>query len=297
MIGLLRNRFDGEARAGLAFVSVPMALFSVFFVFPLAYALYMSVFNYGLDGPDEFVGLGNYTWLLKDPYLHKALWNTLRYTLVVVPVQMALGLSLALIVNQSIPGQKFFRSAFYFPSVTSSAAVTMIALFVLSPGDAGLLNRMLGFVGLPQPNWFGDSSTALPAIMGLNAWTTAGTMMLFYLAALQAIPNDLYEASSLDGASSWKAFWKITFPMLRSGHYFVAMVSIIGCMKVFDQAFIVSNGTGGPNYSTMTIVLYIYRVAFNDVSFGYASAIGVALFALLFSLTIVQKRFFAEEPF
>lgn len=295
MIGRPRTQDQAERLAGLAFVALPMLFFAVFYVFPLVQALWMSLFNWDLQGRGDFVGAGNYAWFLRDEYLWKAVGNTLRYTIVVVPLQMALGLSLALIVSQKVLGQRFFRSAFYFPSVTSSAAVTMIALYVLSPGDSGLLNRLLGGVGLPQPDWFADSSTALPAIMGLSVWTTSGTMMLFYLAALQNIPTDVYEAAEIEGSSAWQTFWRITFPLLKPGHYFVAVVSIIGCMKVFDQAFIVSGGTGGPNYSTMTVVLYIYRVAFSDVSLGYASAIGVALFAVIFALTLVQKRWFDDD--
>lgn len=286
-----------EARAGLLFAGVPMIVFGAFFVFPLLYAIYISLFNYGLWGPEQFVGLGNYEWILKDQYLHRAILNTVMYTAIVVPAQMALGLTLAMIVNQKLRGRKFFRAAFYFPAVASSAAVTMIAMYVLSPGDSGLVNRMLGAVGLPQPAWLADSHTALPAIMGLNIWTSSGVMMLFYLAALQNIPTDLYEAADVEGASRWQQLRSITLPLLRPAHFFVAAMSVIGCMKVFDQAFIVSKGTGGPNYSTMTVVLYIYRLAFSDVSVGYASAVGVALFALIFAITLAQKRLFrdAEE--
>lgn len=292
MIASLRNR---EAQAGLLFAAVPMLLFVAFYAFPLVWAVWISLFNYGLFGPDEFVGTGNYVWLLKDPYLHKAMYNTVKYTAFVVPAQMVLGLSLAMIVNQGLRGERFFRAAFYFPCVASSAAITMIAMFILSPGDSGLLNRMLGLLHLPQPNWLSDSTTALPAIMGLNVWTASGAMMLFYLAALQTIPTDLYEAAEVEGATPWQKFRKITFPLLRPANYFVAVISTIGCMKVFDQAFIVSGGTGGPNYSTMTVALYIYRLAFSDVAFGYAAAVGMGLFAVIFMITLLQKRFFPEE--
>ena len=130
--------------------------------------------------------------------------------------------------------------------------------------------------------------------MGLNVWTTSGTMMLFYLAALQAIPTDVYEAAAIDGAGAWRTFWKITFPLLKPGHFFVAVVSVIGALKVFDQAFIVSGGAGGPNYSTLTAVLYLYQTAIQDVDFGYAAAIGVALFVLIFTLTLIQRLLFGK---
>ncbi len=214
--------------------------------------------------------------------------NTAIYTAVVVPGQMALGLTLAVVVNQKIRGRSFFRSAFYFPALASSAAITAIAIYILNAN--GLLNSVLGTT---RP-WFDRSDSALQSVMGLNIWTTSGTMMLFYLAALQAIPTDVYEAAAIDGARSWRTFWKITFPLLKPGHFFVAVVSVIGCLKVFDQAFIASGGTGGPNYSTMTAVLYLYRTAIADVNFGYASTIGVALFILIFAVTFVQRLLFGK---
>ena len=130
--------------------------------------------------------------------------------------------------------------------------------------------------------------------MALNAWTTSGTMMLFYLAALQSIPTDVYEAAAIDSASRWRTFWKITFPLLQPAHFFVAVVSVIGALKVFDQAFIVSNGSGGPDYSTLTAVLYLYRTAIADIRFGYAAAIGVALFVGIFAITLLQRLLFGR---
>ena len=201
---------------------------------------------------------------------------------------MALALSLAVIVNAGIRGKSFFRSAFYFPSLASSAAITAIAIYILSAD--GLLNAIIG----GERSWFGDSDTALWSIAGLNAWTTSGTMMLFYLAALQAIPTDVYEAAAMDGAKTWRTFWKITFPLLKPGHFFVSVVAVIGALQVFDQAFIVSGGSGGPNYSTLTAVLYLYRTAITDVRFGYAATIGIALFVLIFTLTLIQRLLFGK---
>jgi multiple sugar transport system permease protein len=210
---------------------------------------------------------------------------------------MALGLSLAVIVNGALRGKTFFRASYYFPALASSAAITAIAIYLLNAG--GLLNATLDKLGLDslipdQRAWFYDSDTALQTIMGLNAWTTSGTIMLFYLAALQAIPTDVYEAAAIDGAGTWRTFWKITFPLLKPGHFFVAVLSVIGCLKVFDQAYIVSGGAGGPNYSTLTAVLYLYQTAIQDVDFGYAAAVGVALFVLIFAVTLVQRLLFGK---
>jgi multiple sugar transport system permease protein len=277
-----------EALVGYGFVLVPMAVFLTFFIYPLFYALYISRYEWGVFGKIESLGLENYRTLLEDDLFWRGLKNTLLYTAAVVPTQMALGLAVAVIVNTGIRGRTFFRSAFYFPALASSAAITAIAIYILSAD--GLLNAIIG----GQRPWFGDSDTALWSIAGLNAWTTSGTMMLFYLAALQAIPTDVYEAAAIDGAGIWRTFWKITFPLLKPAHFFVAVVSVIGSLKMFDQAFIASGGTGGPNYSTQTVVLYLYQTAIKDVNFGYAAAIGTALFVLIFTLTLVQRLLFGK---
>jgi multiple sugar transport system permease protein len=275
-----------ETVVGYAFVLVPMGLFIIFFIYPMLYAVYISRYDWSVFGKVSFLGWKNYSNLWHDPIFHRAIKNTIEYTVWVVPVQMAMGLLMAVIVNQKIRARGFFRAAFYFPSISSSAAITTLALYILA--SDGLLNRILGSVGLPQPTWFYDTTTALPSITGLNAWTTSGTMMLFYLASLQAIPTDVYEAAALDGAGAWRTFWRITFPLLKPGHFFVAVVSITGAMKVFDQNYIVSKGTGGPAYSTLSVVLYLYQVAIKDIHFGLAAAMGVVLFLVIFLLTLLQ---------
>jgi len=267
----------------------------MFYVVPLVYSVYISMFNYGVFGANGFVGAGNYAWLLKDPYLAKAVRNTLEYSAVVVPGTMISGLGLALLANSKVRGQRFFRSAFYFPSITSSAALTMIFMLLMAPGSAGIVDHILGVLGLPQPNWLGNSTTALPSIMVLNIWTGAGGTMLFYLAALQSIPSDVYEAAHVEGATKVQAFRYITFPMLRRAHIFCAVMGTIGSLKVFDQAFIVSAGTGGPNYSTLTLSLYIYRLAFANLSFGYAAAVGVTLFVVIGALLLSQRKLLQDQ--
>ena len=291
--GTLRNAKLREALTGYAFVLVPMTVFAVFFLYPIGYAVYISFFDWGVLGKIEGVGLENYRDLVEDEIFHKAVKNTLLYTAGVVPAQMALGLLLAVIVNQKIRARTFFRSAFFFPSIASSAAITAIALYLLASN--GLVNAILGGLGLPDnTSWFGDSDTALPSIMGLNVWTTSGTMMLFYLASLQSISEDVYEAAAIDGAGPWRTFWKITFPLLKPGHFFVAVLSVIGCLKIFDQAFIVSAGKGGPAYSTETAVLYLYQTAIFDQFWGYAAALGVALFVIIFAITLAQRLLFGK---
>lgn len=290
-----RRRLEGvgserlrESLVGYSFVLIPMVFFLLFMIFPIVYALYISTNEWGVLGKIQGVGLQNYRDLYHDSLFWKAIKNTARYTAIVVPCQMALGLTLAVVVNQKIRARAFFRSAFYFPALASSAAITAVAIYILNAD--GLLNSIIG----GSRPWFARSDTALPSIMGLNIWTTSGTMMLFYLASLQSISTDVYEAAAIDGAHAWRTFWKITFPLLKPAHFFVAVVSVIGALKVFDQAFIVSGGTGGPNYSTMTAVLYLYNTAIKDVNFGYAATIGIALFVLIFAVTLVQRLLFGK---
>jgi multiple sugar transport system permease protein len=283
-----------EALVGYAFIALPIASFLIFFIYPLVYAFYISYFDWGALGKIDSVGLGNYRDLFDDFLFRKALRNTLYYAAIVVPAQMALGLGLAVIVNQALRFRTFFRAAFYFPAIAGSIAITAVAAYILSAD--GLLNAGISAVGGGEYNrpWFGQSDTALESIMALNVWTTSGTMMLFYLASLQSIPTDVYEAAAIDGAGPWRTFWKVTFPLLKPGHFFVAVVSVIGSLQVFDQAFFVSGGSGGPNYSTMTIVLYLYNTAIEGFRFGYASAIGVILFAIIFTLTLIQRLLFGR---
>ena len=289
-IGHERTR---EALVGYGFIALPIAFFLLFFIFPVGYAFYISRYDWQIfKGP--FVGWGNYRHLWHDTvFWHHAVRNTLVYAVFVVPLQVALGLSLAVVVNQAIRFRTFFRAAFYFPSLAASAAIVSIATYILA--SDGLFNTVLGHLGYHHNNaWFTQQSTALPAIIGLNAWTTSGTMMLFYLAALQSIPTDVYEAAAIDGAGAWRTFWKVTFPLLKPAHFFVLVVSVIGALQMFDQAFLIGGASGGPNYSTMTVVLYLYNQSIKNISFGYGAAIGVVLFVFIFTVTLIQRLLFGK---
>jgi multiple sugar transport system permease protein len=289
----LGNERLREALVGYGFIALPMAFFLLFFLVPVGYAVYISRYDWQIfKGP--FVGWGNYTKLWHDTvFWRHAVRNTLVYTAFVVPLQVALGLALAVVVNQALRFRTFFRAAFYFPSLAASAAIVAIATYIFA--SDGLFNTVLNHLGYHADHaWFTQQSTALPSIIALNAWTTSGTMMLFYLAALQAIPTDVYEAAAIDGASAWRAFWKVTFPLLKPAHFFVLVVSVIGAMQMFDQSFLIGGASGGPNYSTMTVVLYLYNQSIKQISFGYGAAIGVVLFAFIFTITVIQRLLFGK---
>jgi ABC-type sugar transport system permease subunit len=294
-----------EAIAGLGFVSVPMLLFIVLNVATLFYALYISVWDWNIrSGPIEFIGLSNFARLLNDSVFQTAVKNSLYYTIVWVPLTMAVGLFLAVIVNQKIRGQTFFRAAFYFPAIASSAAITTLWIFLLQP--SGLFNEVRGALGLnpiweffgfgPNWNWLGDYRTAMNSVIILNAWTTSGTFMLFYLASLQSISTEVYEAAAIDGANAWQTFTKITFPLLKPGHFFVATVGVIGGLQMFDQAFIAGSPNGDPANSLMTIVLYLYNALFAQYDPDYAAAVGIVLFIIIFTGTLIQRRLFGSGP-
>jgi multiple sugar transport system permease protein len=276
-----------------------MSLFLFLSVGIFFYAIYISTFDWGIMGPTEFVGFDNYEKAFSDPIFLKAVRNSVKYALIVVPIQSALGLFLALLVNSKIKGSKFFRSAFYFPSIASSAAITTLFIFLMAPD--GVFNGALQFFGVDTANlfnqgaWLSDSRTALYSIIGLNAWTTSGTMMLFYLANLQTVDSQYAEAAQVDGASRRQVFWHITMPLLKPAHLFVVATGMIGALQLYDQAILAGGADGSPDYSLMTVVLYIYNACFRQFEFGYASAIGVILFVIIFSLTLLQKSLFGSS--
>jgi multiple sugar transport system permease protein len=294
-----------EAFAGYLFIGIPMILFLVLNIGMVLYALYMSVWKWSvLKGPLAFIGTQNYVNILSDDKFWHAVQNTLYYTAIWVPLTMAVGLFLAVVVNQKIRGQTFFRGAFYFPAIASSAAITTLWIFLVSP--FGLFNEIRGALGLnglfqllgygPSQDWMGDYHTAMNSVIILNAWTTSGTFMLFYLASLQSISHEVYEAAAIDGADAWQTFWKVTFPLLRPAHFFVATVGVIGGLQLFDQAFIGGGPNGEPNNALLTIVLYLYNALFIQINFSYAAAMGIVLFVIIFGATLIQRQLFGRTP-
>jgi ABC-type sugar transport system permease subunit len=294
-----------EALAGYGFIAIPMFLFLILNIGAILYAVYISVWQWNIrSGAGAFIGLKDYQSALSDPIFHRAIQNSLYYAVIWVPLTMAVGLFLAVLVNQKLRGRTFFRAAFYFPAIASSAAITILWIFLAAPD--GFFNGVRAALGLnpifqllgfaPNQDWIGDADTALNSVILLNAWTTSGTFMLFYLASLQTISHEIYEAAAIDGASSWQSFWRITFPLLKPGHYFVATVAVIGALQLFDQAVIAGGEDGAPANALMTVVLFLYNQAFTKFDFDYAAAVGIILFAIIFTITLIQRRLFGSAP-
>ncbi|OON92920.1 MAG: sugar ABC transporter permease [Candidatus Epulonipiscioides saccharophilum] len=280
---------------GWIMVAPVVILMLIFVIGPALYSFILSFQDYNMLKPDksEWILFGNYQELLSDPNFYQALFNTLKYSLIVVPVQTAIALLLATVANQKIKGKTFFRVAYYIPAVTS--AVASAAMFMFLFNTNGIANKFLGIFGFQAVSWFNDPTYALPLAMIMAIWSTVGTQMLVFLAGLQDIPREVYEASAIDGASSARSFWSITVPLLSEKTMFVVIVGMIGTLQMFDQAFIISGGTGGPLGSTTTVVLYLYNKAFGENRLGYGSAVAVGLFIVIFTLTLLQQSFFKED--
>jgi len=314
-----RNPLAGEDRiAGWLFVLPAMLIYVVFVFGPVLFAFVISFFRWELVNPDQqWIGFDNYQALFNDEDFWIAFRNTMWYSLGVVPVQTAAGLVLAVLANRKIRGRTFFRTSFYFPSISSSVVISIIFLWMFSA--RGLINYVLKSFGFPTPRpvwlanprgvfelllgnfgvdnvptWLEGPSIALLAIMMLNIWTTTGTMMVIFLAGLQNLPTEIYEAGALDGASRYRLFRDITVPLIKPVTLFALTVGFIGCWQVFDQIWIMSEG--GPRKTTTTLVYLIYTEAFQfGGGFGYAASIAMVLLAIVLAFYLVQQRFLGER--
>lgn len=295
MKGILGKRIARENIAGYSFLLPTIIIIGMFTILPILFAIFLSLHKVNLLGEIsyDFSGLRNFERMLEDQKVWIALKNTARYVAIVVPSQTLLALVLAAALNAQIRGRNLFRIVYFMPTVTSSAVLTLIFMWIYN--NQGILNQFLSFIGLPTYNWLGDPSVALLGIMIMNIYSTAPQFMVIYLASMQDISTSIYEAAEIDGANVWQKFWRITVPLLKPVTFFVVIMGIIGSFQVFDQAYIVSRGEGGPNNSTLTIVLLIYKYAFKSLDMGYASALAFMLAAVIMIITIVQRKLFGEE--
>ncbi|WP_430787255.1 carbohydrate ABC transporter permease [Actinoplanes sp. G11-F43] len=253
---------------------------------PVAASFLLGFTDYNLLQPPEFNGLDNWTRMLGDERLHGSLIVTFKYVLISVPLQLAAALGLAMLLDRGLRGLAFYRSAFYLPSLLGSS-VAIAVLWRQLFGAEGLFNQFLGFFGISGQGWISDPDTALSTLIVLNVWTFGAPMVIF-LAGLRQIPTMYYEAASVDGASKWLQFRRITMPLLSPIIFFNLVLQIIHAFQSFTQAFVVSNGTGGPSDSTLFYTLYLYQRGFNNFDMGYASALAWLLLLIIAAFTAVN---------
>jgi putative chitobiose transport system permease protein len=268
-------------------------ILGAFIFYPLLQAIWMSFTDYNMISDPSFVGLENYKEIVEDDLFWKTLGQTFLYLIVVVPTLVILPIFLAILVNQKIKGIGFFRSAYYVPVVTSMVVVGITWKWVYA--DQGILNYLLQSIGIINGpvHWLTSPTTSIFAVMAVTVWKGLGYYMVIYLAGLQAIPSDLYEAADIDGASKWKQIFHITIPMLMPSIIIVTIMSSISAMKVFEEIYVMTGG--GPLNSSKTLVFYIYQEAFEKLRMGYASAVGVILLLITLVLSIFNLKVMSKK--
>ena len=275
-------------RGWVLFFLLPSALpLLVFTVVPMLSSAWVSLHEWNLISPMSWVGLENFRNLLTDPGTASVFTHTLLYVVGYLPLVYVGGLALAMLLNQKLRGRSFLRAAYFLPVVTSWVVVALVWKWLLNPSN-GLVNTLLGAVGLPQPGWWTDPTWALPAVILSSTWKDLGFVMVILLAGLQAIPGDVLEAARVDGAGSWQRFWRITLPLLSPSTFFVVVISLINGFQVFDQVYVMTGG--GPQGSSQVVVGQIYDLTFRYGRAGEASALSWILFTLILLITAVQIR-------
>jgi multiple sugar transport system permease protein len=297
------SRPSGQRRlqqelTGWGFALPFVLVFTLFLAGPIAASLVMSFTDFGLRDlrnplGTDFVGLANYQALLEDPKFRKAIFNTAYFVIVGVPLTLVLGLGAALALDRGIRHfRTVFRVGYYLPVVTSIVAIAVVWRFLLNP-DQGLINLLLAQVGIDGPNWLGDPTLAMPSIIAMAAWRNLGFAMIVFLAGLQTIPAQLYEAASIDGAGRWQAFRNVTLPLLRPTILFLVVITTIGYLQLFEEPFVMTEG--GPVDQTLSISMYMYQQGFEFFNQGYAAAIAWILFILVAIVAVVQFRLLRSE--
>jgi multiple sugar transport system permease protein len=272
------------------FIAPGMIHFLVFTLFAVGFAFYISFHDWNIIKPDKpFVGLDNYLRLFGDKRFIRSVINTFTF-MIGVPLNLIVGLSVALLLNTKVRGQALFRTMFYIPVVTPLVVSAIIWKWVYQ-GDYGLLNYYLLKFGLIHEKifWLADPNLALPALILMGIWGGTGATMVIYLAGLQAIPEDFYDAAKVDGANGWQRLIHITIPLLRPTTFFLLITGIIGAFQIFTEVYIMTNG--GPLNRTSTIGYYLYVNAFRELDMGYATSMAFVLFAMIFIFTLIQWKY------
>ena len=278
---------DKQTLAAWLFLLPSLIGFALFTAGPVLAAGVISLLDWNLFSPPSFAGVRNFVRLADDSSFWSALGNTAYFTFVSVPLTMLVSLALALLLNQGLRQVAVVRSLLLLPYATITVAVAFVWIWLYIPQD-GLVNSALSVVGIQGPAWLISDAWAMPALIAMSVWKGFGFGMVVFLAGLQAIPQQLYEAATIDGTGPWQRFRHVTLPMLSPSVFFVVVTSVIASFQVFDQALIMTEG--GPGSSTTTLVMYIYRTAFQNYDQGYAAAESLVLFGFIVVITAVQFR-------
>jgi ABC-type sugar transport system permease subunit len=291
---LTRLSYRGrQARAAWLFLAPSLVVLTVFVVWPMFQAGYLSFTSYNLVQAARWVGLGNYRHMLHDPQVWNALKNTLVYAAVSTPISVLLALALALFLNRAMALRGFLRSAVFLPFVVSLGVVSIAWSFLLDP-NIGLLTDWLSHLGITtQQGYLQDPSTAMYAVIAVGIWKNVGFYMIMYLAGLQSIPSELYDAARADGANAWQRLRNVTWPLLANQTMLITIMAAIGTLQAFDQIYVMTHG--GPFFQTETLVMFTYRVGFENNQFGYAAAVSWVLLLLVFALSMVQFTYFRKR--
>ncbi|MQS35869.1 carbohydrate ABC transporter permease [Streptomyces katsurahamanus] len=296
--GPRQRRAGVQHLAGWLFSTPFLVLFAVFMALPIIATLVMSFTDFGLRNVTdpfsaEFIGFENYTKLFRDEKFLTALFNTGYFVVVGVPLTIAAGLVVAVLLNNGIDRMRtFFRIGFYAPVVTSIVAIAVVWRFVLDPAD-GLVAGVAAELGMTSPDFLGSETLAMPSLIVMAVWRNLGTVMVLFIAGLQAIPAEVREAARLDGAGMWQEFRSITVPLLRPTLLYATVITSIGYLNVFEEPFVMTNG--GPSDSTLTVSLHMYREGFNFFHMGYASAMAYVLFVVIMGITVLQLRLLKDN--
>lgn len=290
----LTGRKRNERITAYAFITPALILLVAFLLVPMIYTVYYSGFKYQIMRPDamKMIGIQNYIDLFQDEDFWLALKNTVYFTIIVVPVQCALALALAMLVSKKFRGVAVFRTMYFSPQLTSMVVIAVLwsVLYNANP-NTGLINSLLVNLGMEPINFLSNEHTAMNAIIFMSAWQGAGYQMMIFLAGLQGIPREQYEAASVDGATKFKQFLYVTLPGLKGTIKYVIMITMIQAMKLFTQPYIMTQG--GPKDSTRTLVYYIYTEGFQRGNFGYACSIAAVFFVIVVCLSLAMKKIIA----
>ncbi|MCX4316679.1 MAG: sugar ABC transporter permease [Lachnospiraceae bacterium] len=281
-----KKRINNE-NIGYLLIAPSYLIYLLFVLVPVLWTIVMSFTDYNLR-EWHFTGISNYIQMFQDKVFLRSIWNTVRYSLMTIPVVMVLALCLAMLLNQRLKAKGFFRTLFYLPNIFSMVAVSMAWLYLYDT-NSGILNRMLNGLGLESVGWVSNTAMSMISVAIMSIWNQVGYNMILFLSGLQGIPEHLYEAASIDGATRWQKFRHITLPQLAPTTFFVFVMACIHSFQVFGQVLIVTNG--GPVNSTTTIAHQIYKNGFEYFHMGYASAQAVVLLLIILAITIVNWKY------